>query len=105
MSDIEKKLEREKLIIKKMISLYCNHVHRTKNLCLDCKTLLDYCEKKIDKCPFMDTKTFCSECSVHCYNKDMREQIRTVMRYSGPRIIFYHPILAIKHVYYSKIKK
>ncbi len=28
----------------------------------------------------------------------MREKIRTVMRYSGPIMIFYHPITAIKHV-------
>jgi hypothetical protein len=28
----------------------------------------------------------------------MREKIRVVMRYSGPRMMFSHPILAIKHV-------
>jgi hypothetical protein len=27
----------------------------------------------------------------------MREQIRRVMRYSGPRMIIHHPVLAIWH--------
>ena len=45
----------------------------------------------------METKTFCSNCRVHCYRSEMREEIRKVMRFSGPRMIFYHPA-AIRHV-------
>lgn len=105
MNDIDKKKEEEKLIIKQMISIYCRYNHHTKQLCPDCIDLLEYANKRIDNCPMRDTKTFCSNCPVHCYKPDMREKIRTVMRYSGPRVIFYHPILAIKHLYYSKIKK
>ena len=87
-----------------MINLYCKHNHKTKQLCPECKKLLEYSDNKIEKCPFLATKTFCSNCSVYCFNTEMREEIRIVMRYSGPRIIFHHPILALKHVYYSKIK-
>ena len=46
----------------------------------------------------METKTFCSACKVHCYKPEMREQIRTVMRWSGPRMLFVHPVLAIRHM-------
>jgi hypothetical protein len=28
----------------------------------------------------------------------MRETIRIVMRYAGPRMLVYHPILAIQHL-------
>lgn len=28
----------------------------------------------------------------------MKEKIRNVMRYSGPRMILHHPIMAIRHV-------
>ena len=45
----------------------------------------------------METKTFCSNCRVHCYRSEMREEIRKVMRFSGPRMFFYHPA-AIRHV-------
>ena len=45
----------------------------------------------------METKTFCSNCRVHCYRSEMREEIRKAMRFSAPRMIFYHPA-AIRHV-------
>jgi hypothetical protein len=50
----------------------------------------------------MESKTFCSNCKVHCYKPEMREKIREVMRFSGPRMIFHHPITAIRHVMESK---
>lgn len=46
----------------------------------------------------MEHKTFCSNCRVHCYKPEMREKIREVMRFSGPRMIFYHPVPAVYHV-------
>lgn len=53
----------------------------------------------------METKTFCANCRVHCYKPDMREKIRAVMRFSGPRMIFYHPVAAIHHVVETKREK
>ena len=38
-------------------------------------------------------------------SKMSAEKIREVMRFSGPRMIFYHPYLAIKHVIESKKEK
>ena len=40
--------------------------------------------------------------SVHCYQPQMREQIRQVMRFSGPRMLLYHPVLAVWHLICSK---
>ena len=28
----------------------------------------------------------------------MREKIRAVMRFSGPRMLLYHPVLAVRHL-------
>ncbi|MFR0987431.1 MAG: nitrous oxide-stimulated promoter family protein [Frisingicoccus sp.] len=53
----------------------------------------------------MEKKTFCVNCRVHCYKPDMRERIRVVMRFSGPRMIFYHPGLAVWHLVSSKKEK
>ena len=36
----------------------------------------DYAWARSDHCPFMEAKTFCSNCKVHCYRPEMREQIR-----------------------------
>ncbi len=101
---IEKKREREKRIVSEMIGLYCRNNHGTRKgeLCEDCRALVDYSVMRSDNCSFMENKTFCSNCKVHCYKPEMREKIRKVMRYSGPRMIFHHPVMAIRHVAESK---
>ena len=35
----------------------------------------------------------------------MKEKIRQVMKFSGPRMIFKHPIMAVRHVISSKREK
>ena len=106
MSDVESKREREKSTVALMIRLYCKKKHGVKSeLCEECQALHDYAMLRSDKCPFMETKTFCSNCKVHCNKTDMREKIREVMRYSGPRMIFHHPVKAIRHVIESKKEK
>ncbi len=103
---IESKREREKRTVSLMIRIYCKKKHGTrKGLCPECEALDAYARMRSDKCPFMETKTFCSNCKVHCYKADMREKIRAVMRFSGPRMIFSHPIMAIRHVIESKKEK
>lgn len=104
--DILNKREREKETVSEMIALYCKKQHKTKHgLCPECTQLNDYARLRSDKCPFMETKTFCSNCKVHCYKAEMREKIRQVMRFSGPRMIFTHPVMAIRHVIESKKEK
>lgn len=103
--DVNSKREKEKEIVSLMISLYCKKNHKTKGLCKECAELDSYAKMRSDKCPFTETKTFCSNCTVHCYKPQMREKIRQVMRFSGPRMIFYHPLMAIDHLVESKKEK
>lgn len=106
MNRVEIKRQQEKKIVALMIRIYCKKKHGTKKeLCADCQALCDYAMLRSDKCPFMETKTFCSNCKVHCYKADMREKVREVMRFSGPRMIFHHPVMAILHVIESKREK
>ena len=106
MKSIESKREREKKMVSQMIVLYCRKNHGTKDtLCPECAALNLYARQRSDKCPFMETKTFCSNCNVHCYKPEMREKIRMVMRFSGPRMIFYHPVAAIRHMIETKKEK
>lgn len=98
--NLDKKRADEKLLVSEMIALYCRKQHKTTKgqLCPACQELQDYALARIDKCPFMETKTFCSACKVHCYKPAMREQIRAVMRWAGPRMLPVHPVLSVKHV-------
>lgn len=96
----EEKYKSETKTVNLMIALYCHKHHKTKKglLCEECNELKEYCEYRLSLCPWGDKKPFCSNCTIHCYNKEHRERIREVMRFSGPRMLFHHPILAIKHV-------
>lgn len=103
--DIQAKRAREKETVSLMIALYCRKNHGGKEFCPECAALKDYAWKRIDKCPLMETKTFCSNCKVHCYKADMRERIRAVMRFSGPRMLFHHPVMAVRHLIETKKEK
>ena len=101
----EKKRQREKQMVTEMIRLYCRKKHGGRELCPDCAALAEYARQRSDKCPFMAEKTFCANCRVHCYKPEMREKIREVMRFSGPRMIFTHPVAAVRHVIETKREK
>ena len=101
----EKKRMQEYRTVLLMIQLYCKYKHgrktalrSAKELCSECSALAAYVREREAHCPFMEAKTFCSLCKVHCYRNDMREKIKNVMRYSGPRMLLYCPITAIRHL-------
>ncbi len=105
MLEKQDRLERERHTIQVMIEIYCRgHHHLTYTLCPECQQLLTYAKQRLDKCPYQDDKPTCAKCPIHCYKPIMREQVRQVMRYSGPRMMLYHPMLAISH-YMDEITK
>jgi hypothetical protein len=97
------RINREKKTVKVMIEMYCHLNHGTNTLCLDCKNILDYAFLRLDKCMYGMEKPTCINCPTHCYQKTKREQIREIMRFSGPKMIFNHPYLALMHILDNKI--
>ena len=90
---------RERKTIAAMVRIYCRSLHGGgRVLCEGCSELFAYAEQRIDKCLFPDNKPTCATCPVHCYKPAMREQVKTVMRFAGPRMIYHHPYLAIRHI-------
>ena len=93
-----RRLERERHTIRVMIGVYCRGNHGGKGeLCADCRALQDYAMQRIDLCPFHQDKPTCAKCPIHCYKPHLRQQVRLVMRYAGPRMLFVHPLLTIQH--------
>ncbi|MBE0613015.1 MAG: nitrous oxide-stimulated promoter family protein [Burkholderiales bacterium] len=95
---------RELTIIRAMVRLYCRgHDHPGRSpLCEDCAELLDYATRRLERCVFGDAKPTCTNCTVHCYSAEKREQIRQVMKWAGPRMPLRHPILSIYHMFDGK---
>ncbi len=97
---------REARTVACMIQVYCRGKHAgKKQLCPQCAVLLEYAHFRLSKCPHGDAKPFCSNCKIHCYQPEKREQIRQVMRYSGPRMLRHHPIIAVRHLIEMKREK
>jgi hypothetical protein len=91
--------DREKKTVECMIRLYCRKKHKCESdLCQNCTDLLDYARERLTKCHFGDNKPPCAQCPIHCYKSTEREEIRKVMRFAGPRMIFHNPLAAIMHI-------
>jgi len=105
MSSSINRLQNERKTIRIMIKMYCRNKHKPiDELCGDCLELFEYANKRLDYCQFGEDKPICENCPIHCYKPDMREKIRKVMRYAGPRMIYTHPIIGFRHLF-KKIKK
>lgn len=107
------RLLREARTIEAMVHIYCRQKHsgddavksdvphsvlREAALCTECSDLLEYALLRLEKCPFQEEKSTCANCKVHCYKPDRREDIRAVMRYAGPHMLYRHPYLAFMHL-------
>jgi hypothetical protein len=92
------RLAREKRTLLAMVAIYCRGCHpQTDGLCADCRQLSDYALQRIEHCPYGEDKPVCARCPIHCYKIPMRDEVRKVMRYAGPRMLLYHPLLTLRH--------
>lgn len=95
---MDRRIEEEKAVVELMIRLYCRKREGNAALCPDCQELLAYARRRLDRCRYGNRKPTCRKCPVHCYQPAMKERIRTVMRWSGPRMMLYHPVAALRHL-------
>ena len=92
------RLAREWKTMETMVRIYCRDHHAAADgLCADCRQFLDYAGVRLERCRFGQEKPTCARCPVHCYQRDRREQARVVMRYAGPRMLWEHPAMSLRH--------
>lgn len=93
------RLDRERTTLQMMVKIYCKDLHHSAEvLCSECQGLSDYALTRLTSCKFGESKPTCGKCSVHCYKPVMRKRIIYIMRYSGPRMLFVHPMIAMRHL-------
>lgn len=98
-------------IVVQMVDIYCSgnkHKLDENGKCADCDLLLRYSKSRTDRCPYINETLFCSNCPTPCYRPDMKERMRDLMKYAGPRLFFKRPFTVIWHMiydYFTRIKK
>ncbi len=91
------RIEREKALVGRMIALYCRHKLGAHDMPEEYRTLVEYAHKRLDRCKFGESKPTCKKCPIHCYQREMREKIRRIMRWAGPRMMLYAPLATLRH--------
>ncbi|WP_028543773.1 nitrous oxide-stimulated promoter family protein [Paenibacillus taiwanensis] len=101
------RITKEKETLTYMVRIYCCAHHQQETidnkmkaapLCDSCAALTRYAYKRLSHCQFGAHKPTCGKCPIHCYKPDMRESIKQVMRYAGPRMVYRRPIMAMRHL-------
>lgn len=93
-----KRIQREIKTIEKMILIYEKSHPATIDFPDQYQQLYKYAINRLEKCYYGENKPACKQCPIHCYQPKMREQMKVVMRWSGPKMLLRHPILAIRHL-------
>jgi hypothetical protein len=92
------RLAREWETMSAMVWIYCrDHHHSPGDVCEECQEFLDYARVRLERCRFGEEKPTCANCPVQCYQRERREQAKVIMRYAGPRMLWEHPILSLRH--------
>jgi hypothetical protein len=92
------RLAREWQTMVAMVRIYCRDQHQTHDgLCAECEQFLNYANVRLERCHFGPEKPTCAKCPVHCYQRERREQVRVIMRYAGPRMLWEHPVMSLHH--------
>ncbi|TFG04802.1 nitrous oxide-stimulated promoter family protein [Candidatus Thorarchaeota archaeon] len=102
MTEREGRIAEEKRTVELMIRYYCEHRHDSDALCPDCEDLLAYARSRLENCRYGNDKPTCRKCKTHCYSPEYRDRIKTVMRFSGPRMMFTAPLRWIRHVLHDR---
>ena len=93
------RLKREQATLAAMVAIYCSDHHDASGgLCAGCAALLAHAAQRLERCVFQEHKPTCVKCPVHCYHTPYRDLVKAVMRYAGPRMLWRHPLLALRHL-------
>ncbi len=92
------RLAREWQTMTVMVRIYCRDRHHTVGgVCAECEQFLNYAIGRLERCHFGLEKPTCAKCPVHCYQRERREQVRTIMINAGPRMLWEHPLMSLRH--------
>ena len=115
----DRRLERDLRLLARFVEVFCNgHTDRRERrpvrlkfydveaihrkplmLCASCEKLLAHAIVKRTHCP-LSPKPACKKCPQHCYAPKYRDQMRSVMRYAGRRLVLSGRLDYLYHLFF-----
>lgn len=92
-------IQRDMETVRLMIDLYCRHHLGDEESVERYRQLADYACRRLSQCRYAEQKPACKDCLIHCYRPEMRAMMRDVMRWTGPRMLFYAPRATLRHLW------
>lgn len=83
-----------------LIYCYAHHPEGAKDgigLCPSCRDAVEAVLRKTSSCPH-EHKINCQDCDIKCQRAGDIEQVRAIMGYAAPRMIYRHPIMTIRYI-------
>lgn len=92
------RIAREQETIRCMIHLYQSTAPAAADIdAAHFQQLYQYACARLARCPFGENKPACKRCPIHCYQPAKRDEMKAIMRWAGPRMLWRHPLLALRH--------
>ncbi|MGI6222337.1 MAG: nitrous oxide-stimulated promoter family protein [Prevotella sp.] len=98
MKNSQSKLQRDQQTIRLMIDIYCRHHLGASKVPQEYQELADYACRRLEHCRWGEQKPACKDCPTHCYAPEKRKRIQEIMRWTGPRMLFYSPRAVMRHL-------
>lgn len=110
MNKVEKKRQKEQYVVEEMIRLYCrkNHGkegHASGGMCPECQKLADYAKRGARNVPSWNRKHSAQTAKYTATSRKCGKRSAPLCGFRGPRMLLYHPILAIWHLICSMREK
>lgn len=92
------RIDQEKETLREMVTLYCRYRLKAKSMPESYEQLVDYAFRRLERCRWGTKKPNCHQCKIHCYAPDKRKQMREIMKWTGPKMIIYAPMKAMRYL-------
>lgn len=102
MGKSSRKSVEDRLTMEAIGKIYCRGHHKDRQrdsvlLCPECRSVIEETLKRTEACPNGHVGN-CQDCDIKCQRGEAQENIRHIMRYAAPRMVFRHPVMTVKYL-------
>lgn len=96
------KAREDRMTMEAIGRIYCRGNHKNRQcdqsgMCPECRLAIEETLERTATCPKGHVGN-CEDCDIHCQRGEAQENIKRIMRYAAPRMMFRHPLMAARYL-------